>query len=260
MNFITELKKLGLNDKEAAVYLSCLQLGPSPVQAVARRSKVVRATTYVILESLMKMGLVTRFKEGKKTLFAAEPPGQLMRLLEKKQERLQEQQHQVADLLPELHVLMKSAEGSPTVRYFEGIEGLKAIRREMMMYSKPGDMWYNFTPIDYLEAVIGVEEDRRYLRQRVAKRIRARTIFTSKSQERAKAILTGPDSAWTERRFVSSAVFPSPSGMTIFRDRIAIGSFTGKIGGVIIESPSMSDMMRRLFELAWLGADLVDKK
>ena len=66
MEYIQELTNLGLKDKEASVYLSCLELGPSPVQPIARKAKVVRATTYVILESLMNMGLVTKFKEGKK--------------------------------------------------------------------------------------------------------------------------------------------------------------------------------------------------
>ncbi|MBI3251348.1 MAG: TrmB family transcriptional regulator, partial [Candidatus Andersenbacteria bacterium] len=65
MEFIQALKHLGLKDKEAAVYLAALQLGPSPVQNIARRANVVRATTYVILEDLQKKGLVTHYKEGK---------------------------------------------------------------------------------------------------------------------------------------------------------------------------------------------------
>ena len=47
--------------------------------------------------------------------------------------------------------------------------------------------------------------------------------------------------------------------MTILLDRIAIGTFAGKAGGVIIESANMADMMRRLFELAWIGAEKIDK-
>lgn len=90
MPFIQELKHLGLKDKEAAVYVAALQLGPSPVQVIARKAKVVRATTYVILEDLLKKGLVTSYKEEKKTLFSAEPPRQLMRLIEIEEEQLQD--------------------------------------------------------------------------------------------------------------------------------------------------------------------------
>lgn len=258
MSFETELKKFGLKDKEVSVYLACLQLGPAPVQQIARKARVVRATTYVVLESLMEQGLATRYKEGKKTLFAAEPPRLLMRLLEREREVVDEKQGELENLLPELQALMKSSGGRPSVRYFDGMEGLRAIRREMLMYSNPGDTWYNFTPIDHLYAVLAKDEEP-YYRQRMAKRIKVKTIYTTKSSDLKGKLLAAEDDKASERKYVSAKLFPSPSGMTVFRDRIAIGSFVGKMGGVIIESAEMSDMMRRLFELAWKGAD-ADKK
>src|SRR3989344_9649503 len=98
----------------------------------------------------------------------------LMRLLEKQREDIDEKQHDLELLLPELRVWMKSAKGQPTVRYFGGVDGLKAIRREMLMYSQAGDMWYNFTPIDHLDAVFG-RRDLLIYRQRRAKQIRGKT-------------------------------------------------------------------------------------
>jgi sugar-specific transcriptional regulator TrmB len=254
MVFETELKRLGLKDKEAAVYIACLELGPSSVQKIARKSGVVRATTYVILEDLMDRGLATKYKEGKKTLFSAEPPQMLMRLLEKQREDIDEKQHDLELLLPELQILMKSAKGRPTVRYFDGVEGMQAMRREMLMYSKSGDVWYNFTPVDHLDAVFG-RRDLLYYQQRKAKQIKARTIFTTKSAKLRDQILSGAEDRYTERRYVPPDYFPSAGGMTIFRDRVAMGSFIGKLGGVIIESPTMADMMRRMFDLAWMGAE-----
>lgn len=255
----TELKKLGLKDKESSVYLACLELGPSPVQSVARKARVVRATTYVVLEALMQKGLVTRYKEGKKTMFSAEPPRQLMRLLEKEREGIDEKQHDLEQLLPELQILMRAAGGRPSVRYFAGIEGLRAIRREMLMYSEPGDMWYSFTPVDHLDAVLGTDEEK-YYRQRMAKKIRNKTIFSTRSPVLRKRMLDAHVDKLTERRFVLSKYFPSSSGMTIYRDKIAIGTFTGRVGGVIIESSEMADMMRCQFELAWQGVGKMDSK
>ena len=253
MPFQTELKKIGLKDKEVAVYLACLELGPSPVQQISRKAKVVRATTYVVLNSLMNHGLVTQFKEGKKTLFSPEPPRKLLRILEKQEEVIEDKKNELEGLLPKLHVLMKSGSDTPTVRYFSGIEGIHAIRQEIVMYAKPGDTLYNFTPIDYLDALIK-EKEHQYHIQRSARGIKAKTLFTTKSEASKKALLFGIYVKLTERRFISPEKFPSTSGMTIYRDRIAIGTFTGKIGGVIIESESMSEMMKRLFDLAWDGA------
>jgi len=255
MSFEKELKKLGLKDKEAAVYTACLELGPSPEQQISRKAKVVRATTYVVLESLMGMGLVTKYKDGKKTLFSAEPPRQLTRLLEKQRESINEKQHDLEQLLPELQAIMKASGGRPSVRYFSGKEGLHAMRQEIVMYCTTGDVIYNFTPADHLNAVFPDNEDTHYP-QRSAKGITAKTIFSTKSESLKKLWMSEKHSRHSERRFISSESFPTTSGLTIFKDRIAVGTFAGKHMGVIIESQPMSDMMRNLFDLAWESAEV----
>ncbi|HLC49664.1 MAG TPA: helix-turn-helix domain-containing protein [Candidatus Andersenbacteria bacterium] len=259
MKYIQELTNLGLKDKEAAVYLSCLELGPSPVQPIGRKAKVVRATTYVILESLMNMGLVTKYKVGKKTLFSAETPRQLLRLLEKQEEVIQEKQHNIEAILPQLQMLTKAAGDKPSVRYFEGQEGLVVMRREIIMYPRAGDTIYNFTPADHLNSVFPDEKDT-VVSQRIAKKIFAKTLFTTTSESIKKRWLSSDISELNERRFVSPEKFPVPAGMTIYLDRIAIGSFTGKLFGVVIESQQMVNMMRALFELAWDGAETLDNQ
>lgn len=59
----------------------------------------------------------------------------------------------------------------------------------------------------------------------------------------------------SQRKYVSPDIFQSHSGVTIYGERIAIGTFSGKIGGVIIESSSMAEMMKSMFNLAWEGID-----
>jgi len=258
MVFETELKKIGLKDKESSVYVACLQLGPSPVQQIARKAQVVRATTYVVLESLMERGLVTKYKEGKKTLFSAEPPRMLMRLLEKERGEIDEKQHDLELLLPELQVLMKASGGRPSVRYFRGREGLHAIRQEILMYCTADDVIYNFTPADYVNAVFPANEET-FHRQRSAKRIRAKTIFTTKAKSLKELLFSRSPGDLNERRYVEPRYFPGTSGLTVFRDRIAIGNFSGREMGVVIESVEMAEAMKKLFELAWLGAEVVDK-
>lgn len=258
MDYINQLMNLGLKDKEAAVYLACLELGPSPVQPIAKKAGVVRATTYVIIESLMTMGLITKYKEGKKTVFSAETPRQLLRLLERQEEIIQEKQHDIESILPELQMLTKAGTDKPSVRYFQGKEGLRAIRQEIIMYTSSEDMLYNFTPMDHLRAIFSRDEDT-YYSQRIAKGIRAKTLLTAKSHEVKQEWFSVPSHGGkTEVRFVPPEKFPVPAGMTIYKDRIAIGSYTGKLFGVIIESEQMASMMRAIFDLAWESASPVD--
>jgi hypothetical protein len=226
---------------------------------IAKKAGVVRATTYVILEELMQMGLVTKYKEGKKTMFSAEAPSQLLRLLEKEEEVIEQRQKELKDILPELQMLAKALGDKPSVRYFEGKEGLAAIRRDMVMYCRPGDMIYNFTPADHLTGVFPDDENTNYP-QRVAKGIKGKTLFSTASESLRKHWASTEYSKSTERRYVTPDKFPVPAGMTIYRDRIAIGSFTGKLFGVVIESEQMASMMKALFELAWESAKNLDDK
>ena len=63
-----ELQKIGLSEKEAKVYLAAMELGQAPVQKIAQKAKVNRATTYVILEGLQKKGVITTVDHEKKRL------------------------------------------------------------------------------------------------------------------------------------------------------------------------------------------------
>lgn len=255
MQFEPLLKDIGFADKEAAVYLALLELGSSAVQPIARKAKVARPTTYLVLEKLLKQGLATRYSEGKKTLFVAESPRNLLRLVEREERRVQDKKSGVEVALPALQALMKSRTGKPSVRYFDGLEGLQTIRREMLMYCRAGkDWWYNLTPLDHLLAVFGEKEDS-LARQRIAKGVWAKTVFTTRSPELKKSLLHPLKSELSERKFVPPETFRSTSGMTIYRDRIAIGTFTGALGGVIIESAPMATMMRESFLLMWEDLD-----
>ena len=100
-----ELMHLGLSEKEAAVYVAALQLGPVPVQDIAKQSKGNRATTYVMIESLEKRGLISSTIKDKKRIFIAEAPDRLLSLIRLQKKELEEQENEMAHLLPKLNAL-----------------------------------------------------------------------------------------------------------------------------------------------------------
>lgn len=52
---------------------------------------------------------------------------------------------------------------------------------------------------------------------------------------------------------MSPEKFKSGTGITVLRDRVALGTMEGKIGGFIVESSSVAQAMREIFDLAWNG-------
>ena len=74
MKLINQLEKIGLNKKQAEVYLACLEIGFSTAQNIAQKTTIKRTTVYDILEHLIKQNLVTQTIKGKKRFYVAEDP------------------------------------------------------------------------------------------------------------------------------------------------------------------------------------------
>src|SRR5947209_5718152 len=126
---ISQVEELGLSNKESRVYVANLMLGAAGVQQIADASGIKRVTTYVILESLVSLGLVSQTTKAKKTLFNAESPENLRRLLDKKEQSIKEQKHQLEELLPQLGKLSTLPKDVPSVKFYDGAESIQTINK-----------------------------------------------------------------------------------------------------------------------------------
>ena len=106
MSLISVVKNIGLNDKEARVYLACLELGSSPVAEIARRARVNRVTAYDVLEKLMKKGMVNTFLKAGTRLYDATDPQMIAAEFKRRQ-------HDFLKAVPDLRRLRGDARLSP---------------------------------------------------------------------------------------------------------------------------------------------------
>ncbi|OHA01065.1 MAG: hypothetical protein A3H71_00060 [Candidatus Sungbacteria bacterium RIFCSPLOWO2_02_FULL_48_13b] len=247
-----ELKKLGFSDKEARVYLALLELGSAAVQDIAAKAKVNRATTYVVLDKLSKDGIVSTVEHGKKTHFAAESPAALLRIFKTKEREMRDKEDEFKKALPEFEALYNLSGEKPKVRFFEGPEGLRAAREDIL--ESGAKILYDIYSLEYVNqvrALFSTTENDEFRRRQQERGITIRSIYTSD---------TGPFGGFKlkgERRFVPKDKFPFSSDILIYGDRVASTTLRGKIISVIVESKEIADTMRFVFELAWLGADHV---
>lgn len=200
----------------------------------------------------MGMGLISKYTEGDKTVFVAESPNQLVRLLDKREKDLDNNRKELNELLPKLQAYMKSSDERPVVRYYAGLDGIQTMRNEMIMLSKPGDIWYQMAAADAMKAAFGNMDQATYKKQRRAKRIESRAIVAVRSPELRKELEATAEKRWAERKFVSpQKQYTSDANMTIMSDRIVISTYSDKVGGMLVESEAAAKMMAELFEMAW---------
>lgn len=241
-----QLEKIGLADKEAKVFLASLELGSSAVQEIAKKADINRATTYVIIEKLMKKGLMSSVGKGKKTYFQTEDPKRLLKLLEEQEEGLKRKEEEFKKYLPELETLFNIAEEKPKVRFFEGKEGLIAIREDYFRASNKEAL--GFFARDEERNVFSEEEIKKAIEERIKRKIRVRSLYAD-----TKKLLTKPE--LTIGRFIPKDKFPISSSFIIYDNKVSITSLKGKLIGVIIESKEISNTLRSIFELAWEGSE-----
>ncbi|MDD5623690.1 MAG: helix-turn-helix domain-containing protein [Candidatus Peribacteraceae bacterium] len=234
------LRSVGLDQKEAALYLSGLQLGAAPASEYAKAAKLNRITAYNTLEGLARRGLVTVAKKARAKWYLPVPPEQLSIEARKNADAL-------SRVLPELRSLQGKDHRRPVVRYFEGWEGIRRVyedtftaKSELLNFANSAVVrtyWPNY--------------DEEYVGERVKQGIRLRGI--APDDEAGRRVHGEDKKRLREIRLVPAKDFDFTNEINVYDHKVAICSFGSaqNMFGVIIESKEVAETQRQIFEMAW---------
>lgn len=246
------LMKLGLSEKEAKVYLAALELGEDTVQNIARKAKINRATTYVILEKLMKLGLMSTHQDGKRTVFVAEDPHELVNIIDEEKRTLEQRQRELETSMDQLLAIYNARKDKPSVRYFEGADGLEALDRYGHDQFKKKSQMVGLIPIGIIENQFP-KRRATALSERVKLGINSKMLYTRPKGDIPDAI---------NKRELRQAIrlpekdFPIDVTIQIYSGW-GVKFFNFKDDdyfGVLIKDANIARNMQYLFDLAWKGA------
>ena len=240
MQLTDSLQSLGLNEKEAKVYIALLTLGRGSAYSIAEKSGLKKPTTYVVLGELIKKGLVSKVPRVRKQLFIARQPDEFFALAE---ERLS----LAKKALPEL---MAMAIGkTPKVRslFYEGIHGARQALWYRLSEMK-GKQFVGFYASPH-EAAEGFEDlSVEWNEELLKKGITIRGVVPSHPSliEWRKRDGTYGHSMKTVPYENYSATNSIDVGDTFVR----ILAFRD-LQAVIIENPDVANTVRQIFEMLW---------
>lgn len=237
MNLEKALETYGLTEKQAKIYLACLELGSSSVPKIAQKSGISRSTCYEILDILGRHGFVSKFQRKKIINYSAESPRLLIKLAQSKASILEE-------ALPQFDAIYGEARVRPTVRFYEGKEGMKLILEEILEKAKE---LLAFSSADDLFKTLETEYPE-FVKRRIKLKIPAKVVLrqSPKALERARL---GP----RELREVRFIINPSEYHGTqfIWGRKVAMFAYTPDIVALVIESEALSVMQKTMFEIIW---------
>jgi len=244
---ISDLLKLGLTDEEAKIYLACLECNGGPVSVIARRAGVHRVGCYHTIENLLRKKLLSQYNRNGVKCFAPEPP-------EKLEELMMERVSVAKMLLPQLKSLASATGFRPRIRFYEGMDGVERVFNASL---EEGGEILGYTN---LRQVIDVIPDffRDYTHRRLKQGIKVRYLSpnTVESVHAIDPFLTPKyDPSLIEILLVNRDQFPFENEILLFGNSVGIVSLdSDERLGLIVESPTLAQTMKAVFDLAWLGA------
>lgn len=235
------LQNYGLNEKQVSIYLACLELGSASVQKIAQKANLARSTVYEVLDILKQKGFVSTFMKKKVRYYSAEEPGQVIRLAQQKVDSLK-------NVLPQLEAMVGYSRKRPTVRFYQGKEQMKVILEEVL---DEADIILSFGSAEDLFRELG-DYFYEFVKRRIKKKIPVRVVLRDSKKARERKEL-GPKELRTVKIVLPTQKF---QGQTIlWKDKIAMFSFTNDFVAIVIESRELSDMQKAMFEYLWEQVD-----
>lgn len=242
MNIEDSLKSIGLHYREIQVYLATLELGQSTVSPISKKSGFKRTYCYDILEELKKRKLVDYFEKNRRRRYFAQDPKQIEEVLKSNLIGFQA-------LLPELRSIYNQAPEKPKVRYFEGKDGIMEIYQEAQNTKE-------LLAIGSISSIYGNlgELFDEHIRKLLHKKVGIRELIVNEGE--APKYISVYKKPLQEARYLPKEVSIS-TDMMIYENKLAMISYKGDIHAVVIESSSIVDTQKALFEIIWAGAERI---
>ena len=229
------MEDLGLSKGEIKVYLVLLGLGSTKIGKVIEKSGMVSSAVYNSIAKLIGKGLVSYIRKGKIKFYQSVPPNQILEFIKEKKKRFME-------ILPELELKEKFPKEKQQADIFEGEKGIMSMLNLLTEKGHKGD--------EYVFFAVTVEQN---------KKIRERFFIRHDSKKKEKGIITrglAPKElkeSFKQRKFVRMRYpdYPIPSGISIFKNKVAFFSWEEKPVGYLIESEQIAHMYKKLFDSIW---------
>ena len=240
------LIKSGFSVNESVILLALFQLGKGTVSQITRKAGLNRTTGYDILDSLVSKGLASVSGKEPKQEYLAESPDKIIIFLENQAKEAQKRVSDIKIALPELKSI-HNMRGRPKVRFYEGTEGLKDVYEDTLNSQEEIRAYANVNEMQ--QALVGYFP--KYYERRAGKGICIRAIIPDSAIGKHRATKDKEENR--ESLLVSVDKYNFSPEINIYDNKVMIASWKEKLG-IIIESAEIADAMKKIYELAWIGA------
>lgn len=236
------LRRIGLEEKEAEVYLAALALKSARASDIARLAKQSRSHAYLMLRALGKRGLIAEVERGKVLHFVAEPPEAILSYLDNREEEIASVRTIAEGALPQFKALTQPLIDQPHVTLLHGLEGMKKLYRSVLKHEFVGI----FNP-EIMYAAFGENIVTKLFGKNA--RLRGRDLLVDNAGARRFMREITQDDAYAIRLLPTNVRFSTDT--IVFENTVALFTYDSELTIVRLENRNIADSFRAWFEVLW---------
>lgn len=245
-NYKNQLINCGLTEHQATLYELLIKSGGLRASTIVRKidNSLSRPMVYAVLNELVDMGLVEKDELASKvTRFTPAHPAKLQDLATEKRLVADSMIDAAASVIPRMVSEFNLVSNKPSVRFFEGKEGVRAVLNDSLTAKTP---ILSYTDVEAVEKHYKDVGDP-YLKERARLGILKKLIVDDTPF--ARKLYKGSKETHSEVRLIPVDKNPHKVSMQIYDDKVSYLTFApGKEVAVIIQDAEISAMQRHLFE------------
>lgn len=230
---IDSLKKLGLSDVEATIYLQLVKKGEMTAVEISKEVKVHRRTIYDNLNMLINKGLVSFFTTKNVKYFNATNPKILKKIEEEKLAELNA-------ILPSLNSFYSNQKKNPSVEILKGHDATKNLLFEMQN-TKDEILWMGggFKILEHLD----------FSREKIItqfQKLKLKIIQPTPKESLYKKYFSGKKIKFIDKKYSTGTVFFT------FDNFVLLGTLVNDEFFIIkIENENIAQTYKNYFEIMW---------
>lgn len=250
------LKNLGLNQKEASIYLTLLAKGSLTILELSCVTGIPRTNTYRMLENLKKIGLVEEIVEENRKLAKAADLTHLEFLFNEQQEKAKTLEH----LYPEIKTFLKEMaikqQPGTKVLFYRGKDSLK---RQLWNETKARGEVVGFIFLTY-DDIADSKFAQKIREELYLRKINGREIISDNDKylNRESVEMTRKTRVFKyyQWRYLPYEKVNINHNVLIYNNVVSFYTwFEGEIVGVEIYNETFAIMQKQLFEILWSIAE-----
>jgi len=240
------LEYLGLSDKEAMVYIELLRSDVMSGAKLAQATGIKKATIYLIIQSLVRKGIVKEVKVGKRVHYHAEPPEKFRQDYEDRQKLLERQLDTVNEIVMELNSIDRREGARPIIKHYEGDEAVKnEIQEHVSQKGFSPDIDYGIYSYDLMEKFFKKKDIDEIDLKRIQENVKFRAVYSGKTKH------IEVNNKEQELMKVNQDEFPILCNISIYKDEVRFHTLGKKLFGVLIKNQEIATTLQSLIDYSF---------